>query len=381
MAETVYCTIITKRYLAHARALQETLAKHNPQARLFVLLADRLDGYFDPDKEPFTTIQLEDLGDQEPIEKMCFYYRVSELCFALRPWLHGYILRRTEAAKWIYLDSDIMVCHSLQDILEQLETTSVLLSPHLLSKDPSPPTSEKAIRTLESYMAHTGLYNGGFLGLRRSEECEAFIPWLKNRLQFYAFDNRPTQNGDQFWLTFVPMYFAETSILREPGANLAYWNLYERSVDKDDSGSIRVNDKPLLFFHFAGFDVTRPGNLTKYGIPKGLSQFPEPIKELAESYRQLLLAKGYEDVRDFPYAFAKFETGEPITPLIRQIYFDDVFNGRVSQKGSPFKHYRYFKSRSRSRRLKTLMFRAGRGLVRKTKRSLNPNFDFEVPSW
>ena len=54
------CTAITKNYLAFARVLGLSLLEHDPGSRLYVLLADRLEGAFDPSHEPFTLIHLAD---------------------------------------------------------------------------------------------------------------------------------------------------------------------------------------------------------------------------------------------------------------------------------------------------------------------------------
>jgi len=363
--------------LAYARTLATTLATSNPQIQLYVLLADRIDGYIDPDKEPFNIISLEELSDQENIDKMSFYYTPSELCFCLRAWLHEYMFQKTNFIKWIYLDSDILVCHSLKTIFQQLDDISILLSPHLININPPQSINVKAIRKLESYLLRNGgIYNGGFLGLRKTGESETFIKWFKDHLKMYGFDNRPMQSGDQFWLTFVPLYFKEVSVLRDPGANLAYWNLYERSIEQDTPNKIKVNDKPLLFFHFAGFDMNSPKNLTKYEIPQGLRIIPDSIKKLANDYHNLLIDNGYEDTKNYPYAYAQFQNGKPITPLMRHVYFDMVFNDK-GFTGSPFGKYKYFSSRSHIQKFKSNLRNFGKYGVRQIGKLINPNHDFD----
>ena len=125
-SDIAYCTIITKSHLAYARTLAETLAKSNPQSKLFVLLADRIDGYIDPDKEPFRLITLSELNDQDDLFRMCFYYTPSELCFCLRAWLHEYMYQNSQFEKWAYLDSDIIVYHSLKTISNQLNDNAII---------------------------------------------------------------------------------------------------------------------------------------------------------------------------------------------------------------------------------------------------------------
>ena len=58
MSELAACTIITKNYLPYARTLANSLAKYNSNITLYVLLADRVDDYFDPSLESFKLIYL-----------------------------------------------------------------------------------------------------------------------------------------------------------------------------------------------------------------------------------------------------------------------------------------------------------------------------------
>jgi hypothetical protein len=378
-SDLAFCTIITKSHIAFARSLADSLAASNSQNKLFVLLVDRSDGYIDYDKESFHIIKLEELNDQEDIKKMCFYYTPLELCFCLRAWLHEYMFKKTNFKKWIYLDSDILVYSSLNKISDYLDNISILLSPHLISINPPQSINVKAIRRLESYLLRNGgIYNGGFLALRKTEESKIFIEWFKNHLKLYGFDNRPMQLGDQFWLTYVPLYFKEVEVLREPGANLSYWNLYERNVTHDSDGNIKVNKEPLLFFHFAGFDIEKPNLLTKYSIPLGLKIIPSEIKELAKEYKNLLIENGYEETKNYPYAFAKFQNGKTITPLMRQFYFEMIFHDKELD-GSPFAQDEYFRSRMLLLKTKNKLRTFGKNTVSKIGTFLKHDYNFDKP--
>ncbi len=379
MSDTAYCTIVTKSHLAYARALGACLAKHDPKSKYYVLLADRVDGYFNPDKEPFELITLDQLSDQEDIHKMSFYYNAIEMCFVLRPWLHEYMTQNTPFKKWIYLDADIAVYNSLQVISDQLNVdTSILLSPHLININPPPSADIKSIRALEASLLRSGgIYQGGFLALQRSEESHAFVNWFKERLLFYGFNERPMQSGDQFWMTYIPLYFNNVSVSKDPGANLAYWNLFERTISEDNTGYVKVNNEPLLFIHFAGYDMSAPNKLTKYSMPQKLSGVPEAINKLASDYHSSLIDSGYNETIKYPYAFDKFNNGSKVTPLMRRLYFNIIFSGK-SFNGSPFNQYDFFKSRIRLQELKVSFRKTGRRLIDRIKKLLNPDYDYKA---
>lgn len=359
MTKFLVCTIITKNYLAYARTLALSLAEHNPESRLYVLLADKLDGYFEPNNEPFTLIQLEDLGNQKVIESMCFYYTPFELCCALRGMLHEYILDKTYAEKWLFLDSDVLVCGSLEEILSQLDTTSILLCPHCTT-----PVDTKFVKCQELNILRAGLYNAGFLGLRRTSETKKFISWFRDRLQIYGF-KKPiqTQYVDQLWLNFVPLFFKDVSLLLHPGANLAYWNLYERTLGEDEHGNITVNGQPLLFFHFSCWNIYTPDKFTaKASIMYEGKDFPA-ISRLGEVYRDKLIDNGYKTTNCYPYAFSQFKNGKPIIISMRNKYFDDLVQGRDCE-ASPFANYYYFSSAVEPKGFKPFLRHTGKRVVK-----------------
>ena len=55
---------------------------------------------------------------------------------------------------------------------------------------------------------------------------------------------------DQKWCNLIPCFFDDVKTLRDPGFNVASWNLSSREVRITDTGEIRVNGEPLRFFHF-----------------------------------------------------------------------------------------------------------------------------------
>ncbi len=54
-------TIVAKSMLPRARVVAHSFAQHHPTAPFFVLLADEVDGYFDPDQEAYELVLLRDL--------------------------------------------------------------------------------------------------------------------------------------------------------------------------------------------------------------------------------------------------------------------------------------------------------------------------------
>ena len=329
MSKNAVCTVITKSYLPYARTLASSLAEHNPDVDLYVLLADKVDGYFDPALEPFKFIYLEDLSDTQTVEQMCFYYTPFELCCALRGFIHEYMFEQTNAQKWLFLDSDIMVYNSLDIIFDQLENSSILLTPHRIV-----PLAIDHVGYEINFLKN-GLYNAGFLGLQRTNISQKFISWFKDRLKSFAFNDFIEQailyRGlfvDQLWLNLVPLYFDEVSFCLEPGANLGHWNLFGKTLSKDKLGNINVDQKPVLFVHFSGWDINDINKISKYA-PMYEHESPYVWIEMSEIYRSKLLANGYEKFINSPYSFSYFQNNKPVTNEMRRRYYS-----YLSQDGS-----------------------------------------------
>jgi hypothetical protein len=337
MIKTAACTIVTKNYLSYARSLAKSFVMHNPESQFYVLLADQLDDSFDPTNEPFRIIYLDDLPEQDVVEKMCFYYTPFELCCALRGFLHEYIYEKTDVDRWIFLDSDIMVFSSLDVVFDQLEYSSILLTPHYSSAH----IEYATVHPEELCTVKSGLYNAGFLGLARTLETRQFITWFKARLKFFSLDDSSKKLFvDQIWLNLIPAFFKKVDLCLEPGANIGHWNLYQRQLNKDHSGRFTANDKPVLFVHFSGWDIDNPSKVSIYS-PEYDCNTPKVWVEIAECYRSILIENEYFETEKYPYGFGKFYDGKIIENSFRRLYYDDQM---MSQQitCSPFSQSDYF---------------------------------------
>jgi hypothetical protein len=164
------CTIVAKNYLPFARVLMSSLKKANPEFRRFVILADDVNGYFDPGAEDFELILSEDVGI--PNSKWFhFKYTILELSTAVKPYVLEYLLTRYNLSKVIYLDPDIRVYRSLDGLSRRLDSASMLLTPHLTAPldDWRHPDDLDILRS--------GSYNLGFVALTAAPGMRRFLSW------------------------------------------------------------------------------------------------------------------------------------------------------------------------------------------------------------
>lgn len=241
-------TSFTFSYLDRARVLFESLRRHHPGWTLVALITDRPPPGlgWDPSAEPFDRLVYGDALGIRDYPSWLFRHEIVEACTAVKG---PYLAEQCEgdADILVYLDPDIAVFGSLDPLIEALDTHEILLTPHLLA----PETAPGAVFDNEITALRHGIYNLGFLAIRTRGEGARFARWWRDRLIEHCYDD--VGRGlfvDQRWCDHVPAFFEKVGIVRDPGCNVASWNLSRRRVAIGRDGAITVNGAPLRFWHF-----------------------------------------------------------------------------------------------------------------------------------
>jgi glycosyltransferase involved in cell wall biosynthesis len=123
---------------------------------------------------------------------------------------------------------------------------------------------------------------------------------------------------DQRWIDLVPSLF-EHHILKDPGYNVAYWNLHERDVAWTGDGFV-VNGRPLTFFHFSGYDPAKPHLLSKHQVhlPRILLSERPDVRRICDEYHKDLTRLGWP--LDAPYGWDWPPSGLRFDERMRRIY-------------------------------------------------------------
>jgi FkbM family methyltransferase len=311
------CTIVARNYLAFARVLAESFLRIHPDSSFTTLVVDAECG-FDAADEPFdvvTPAQL-DLSDDE-FHRMAVMYDVTELSTALKPWALRYLIENgAEAA--LYIDPDIQLFSPIDDVAEMVAKHGVALTPHTLW-----PMPRDNRLPSEADIMGSGVYNLGFIGV--GPTAIPFLRWWEERLMRDAI-SAPEQMlfTDQRWVDFVPSYFPH-HIIRDPGFNVAYWNLDARTVTKV-ADQYLVNGLPLRFFHFSGYRPETPWILSKYvaSSPRVLLSEQPVLLQLCQGYADSLGAAAFDSATATPYGFNHLADGTPVTSRMRRIYREAV---------------------------------------------------------
>jgi hypothetical protein len=327
MAKLAVGTVVAKNFVPSARILAESFRRYHPEIPFFVILTDKVDGYFDPAAEPFQLLTLDDLAIPHS-ERFCFHYSRHQVAVATKAYLLSYLLDHGFTAA-VFFDADILILGNLRPLFDAVEQQAILLTPHLLA-----PLSgeDRASRELNILLA--GTYNAGFLGVSENSATRSFLAWWQDRL--YQHCCHAVERGmhhDQHWLDLVPVYFDGVRIFRDPVYNVAYWGLPERNIHVPENLS-PVDTRSCRFFHFSGFDPEQPRTVTRYS-PRLTMGNVGPAVSLFDRYAALLKAAGHSVAKQWPYAYGYFDNGVAIPAVARRLYLG--LADSAAQFGDPFR--------------------------------------------
>ncbi len=318
------CTIVARNYLPSARVFAESLIAVHPDCRVTVLVVD---GPGEPsDGDRFRVLQLADvLPDEDERRRQTFMYDVTELSTAVKPLLLRYLLSEGAPAV-LYFDPDIEFFDAVDHLWRLAAARGIVLTPHVLA-----PIPEDGYELTDLAVLRAGVFNLGFIGVGAG--ATAFLDWWSGRLRRHCVSD--PGNGlfvDQRWLDYVPALFSH-EVVKDPGCNVAYWNLHERHVVAADTG-FTVNGAPLRFYHFSGFDPDVPHLLSKHQGPNPralLSESPA-VLELCRRYAKRLRGQGHGAVA-VAYGHARLPDGMPIDMVMRRLFRRAVL--QAERTGAP----------------------------------------------
>ena len=252
--------------------------------------------------ERFEILNVEKTLPESVFQELLRKYYLVELNTAVKPFLMDYLYKRDSAVKTVsYFDPDIRVYSSLSPLFEKVRQKGIIVTPHGCTYDDSPENIAG-----ELSMLAVGLYNLGFIATSRSIETVEFLRWWMVRLKDYCTYRAdvPGTFFDQNWVMLAALYFEKFYVEKNPGYNLAWWNIFERRISVRD-GVYFVNEQyPLVFIHFSAFKPEHEEYIAyRVRTPMGFEKFPELIP-LFEEYRGSLLQNGYTSYKSMSWGYA-----------------------------------------------------------------------------
>ena len=303
----------TFAYLDRARVLFASLRRFHPDWELVALITDQPPAGFQLrlEDEPFDRVVHPDALIPD-FKSWVFKHDVVEACTAVKgPFLLDACASSADVV--MYLDPDTALFSELTPLVDRLAQDEILLTPHLLD----PNTESQAIFDNDLAILRTGIFNLGFVAVRTSGEGARFARWWNDRLLESCYDDIPSGLFvDQKWCDHVPALFEQVGIVRDPGCNVASWNLSQRRVAIGQDGAIRVNGAPLRFWHFTKLGPTGDVMTRRYaGDDHAVFEIWRWYREQVERSGDALIAPRY-------WAYGTYDNGAPIARPHRLIWRD-----------------------------------------------------------
>lgn len=245
-----FCTLFDSNYLFKAMVTYRSLARHCPSFHLTAFcFDDEVKTIVDRMELPnLSTVSLSELEAFDPELASVKADRTPvEYCWTATPALPLYIFEtRSDVDETTYIDADLMFFADPEPLFEEMGDASVLITPHRFA----PEVMHHAIN---------GLYNVQFLTFRRDEQGMSALTWWHERCIEWCYHRlEDGKLGDQKYLDDWPERFAGVHVLEHKGGGLAPWNITRYDVRASREGP-RVDDDPLIFFHYHRFSMLEGG--------------------------------------------------------------------------------------------------------------------------
>lgn len=303
----VVFTSICTNYVHKARALARSVKAHIPDATMVLCLTER---EIDPriPEDCFDEIVLSKDAWDGDFDRFIFKHAIVEASTAVKGRFFQFLFDHyPQEDKFVYLDPDVYVYGDFVELREELDRSEIVLCPHLLK----PGNIDMEI----SSMAH-GVYNLGFLAVRRGEESRKCINWWAERLSLYCYDDIPRGIfTDQRWFDLAPCFF-NVKIFKHHGYDFAPWSLLDCGMTKEN-GDYFVMSDPLRFIHFSGF-----GASTETCMERWLPEGPHPFKDLYSAYAKVHQECDKDNISKAGWTYAAYNSGENIDTEVRVMYRD-----------------------------------------------------------
>lgn len=303
-------TSAAPNYLGKVKTLFHSLKEHHPEFVLHLLLVERRSEDLGQELDFFDDVIFATDFEMGRDPGWLFSHSLVELSTALKGMATLYLLEDLDAGQVLYFDPDIVLFSRIDEILDALQESSLVLTPHLLQPESDP----DAILDNEICSLKHGIFNLGFLGVNQCPEGRRFAEWWSHRLTHFCQDD--IAGGlftDQRWIDFSPVFFENATIVRETRFNVAPWNINQRSLAGSFDLGFTVDGEPLGFYHFTGLDSGAHDAVIEKYAPDNRA-----IKMLIQWYK-LRTAK-LSPIGDHRWELGHYDNGDPIRLIHRRIY-------------------------------------------------------------
>jgi len=301
------------------------LKKTNPSWQFVIGLVDKNNKNIDLSFLDCTLVEVEQL-QVDGFDTMVKKYTIVELLTSAKPFYIEWLFSNyPDVENIVYFDPDIMIFQPLTKLEESLKGHDIVLTPHFTK-----PINDNCLPT-ELHVMQTGVFNLGFIAVKRSANTSNMLGWWQSRLKDQCLiDLSRGLFVDQLWANLIPAYFDKVLIEKHPGYNMAHWNLHERYLTKKPDAYF-VNGLPLIFFHFSHYSPAHADSIAGYHNRFSFENRPD-LREIFDAYHASLIKYHYFHLKTVPCFYLNDEKKKKrkreIESFLRQALPDKI-KGRL----------------------------------------------------
>ena len=262
-----FFTSIALNYLSKALALASSVFEVYPHCRFVMSIIDlrilsiddlrHLESVCEEFKTQGRYLQILDpLSLYEDSDAFRYKYTVVEACTSIKPAVALHLLETADRVT--YLDPDTILYSPLPQDPNCGENWDFQVTPHILG-----PSAVGEVVSERLFLFY-GSYNLGYFAVQRTHQSLAFLRWWKNFCIDFGAD--APQTGlfvDQKPVDLLTSFVDRVSVIRHPGCNMAWWNMF-CDQRKLMLGMKQVVHRGILhelvFFHFSNLDNASQSN-------------------------------------------------------------------------------------------------------------------------
>lgn len=246
-----YVTYFDINYVARGLSLVQSLREVGDNNELVILALDgeTKELILEIDLPNCTVISIETLVSMYPeLAQVREERSAIEFTFTLTPLLIKWVMENhvlvdsDDHNTWVtYLDADTYFFGSPDVIMEEQGHYSVGIVEHRFPRD-------------QLWRNKFGTYNVGWVSFRNDENGKSCLNWWARQCLNWCSDEIEGEKyADQGYLNWFPRDFAGVKVIKNPGVNLAPWNLKTHRITLDHQEKVLVDGSKLVLFHFHGF--------------------------------------------------------------------------------------------------------------------------------
>ncbi|MBK7560804.1 MAG: hypothetical protein IPI68_04605 [Chitinophagaceae bacterium] len=255
--------------MPYAKALCSSLKEYG-NGRLEIMVIDNNNLIA---SDNYAIYHLQDIENDKlfsEIQKKYAHTNADHFRWSLKPVFISFLLKKG-FEKVIYVDPDMFFVSDYSFLFQQLDSASVILTPHWRNADP--------LANEDNFISlfKDGLYNAGFIGASQ-KGLKAILWWAE--VCHYKMERNLVKGffDDQRYLDVMPVMFESTEIVRHQGCNLSYWNMTtcKREIV---NGQVMINKlfEPV-FIHFTKETVLNISNRNDYLLKPFLDKYEKALK-------------------------------------------------------------------------------------------------------